>query len=261
MSILIAIGKQQRKFNVLESFLEQKTSFFNRHGPPPTLEEENDGGSNQMKTGASISNTVDLDMDLDVKTQEGSANATEIEERAGAGLNGSANPNKAKLVPHYHILSKIHTPQAFKTFVDWLYNISPSVPEDKADCKLLLQAYVLAVQYDAFPLQNAIVDCFRQYHIQVPVDLDHLVWMINNTEDSIRLPMTGYLVQQIAYQIALHGIEKYEKDNQYMSYYMTEGDRLVRYELVKAIAYRATSSGRKAGNPAILDASKWYVTG
>ena len=85
--------------------------------------------------------------------------------------------------------------------------------------------------------------------------------MINNTGDNVGLPMTAYLVQQIAYEIAVHGIEKYEQDNKYMPYYMREGERFVRYELVKAIAHRATSSGRKLGNPATSDANKWYVNG
>jgi hypothetical protein len=50
--------------------------------------------------------------------------------------------------------------------------------------------------------------------------------------------MTGYLVQQIAYEIAVSGIDKYEEQNNYMPCYMKEGDGHVRYELAKAMAHR-----------------------
>jgi hypothetical protein len=201
--------------------------FFNRHGPPPAFEEKNNSGTNQTNVGTDIDNAVDL----------------EAEESC-----------------HYHITDEMHTPEAFTTFADWLYNTRPSVPETKEYCKSLLQAYVLAVYYEVTLLQNAIIDCFREHHTRVTVDLDHLVWMTNHNGDNTRLPMTAYLVQQIAYEIAQEGIEKYEKKNKSLPQYMKEGDSFVRYELVKAIAHRTQSSVKKAGDPATSDAGKWYVT-
>ena len=222
-------------------------------------EKEGGGGTDKTNPGVDINSAVDLDMDLDIKDEEGTENVSGTGETAATAANRDASPRKTKVVPHYHIISKIHTPQAFKTFVDWLHNIKPDAPEDREECKYLLQAYVLAVNYAARALQNAIMDCFRAYHTEVAVELDHLVWMVNNTGDNTNLAMTAYLVQQIAFEIAAHGIEKYEKNNQFMTYYMREGNRVVRYELVKAIARRATAAGRKDGNPATSDPDRWYV--
>lgn len=161
---------------------------------------------------------------------------------------------------HYHISTDIHTVEAFKTFVDWLYNTKPRAPENYEECKFLLQTYVLAVLYQAAPLQNDIMDCLRKYHTKATADLNHLIWLTDHTKDNTGLPMTAYFVQQIAYEIADQGIEKYEKHNKYLPKYMRQGDRFVRYELVKAIAHLATSAGRKAGDPATSDASNWYIT-
>ena len=135
-SVLIVIGKQRCNFNVLESFLKEKTSFFDRHGAPPTSEEKDgSSGTNLTNTGTDMENAVDLDIDLDIKAEEGSTNVTETAQAATVAAKGVASPRKAKAVPHYHITSKIHTPQAFKTFVDWLHNVTPEVPEENEDCK------------------------------------------------------------------------------------------------------------------------------
>lgn len=161
---------------------------------------------------------------------------------------------------HYHITDEMHTPEAFKIFADWLHNTRPSVPVTKEDCKFLLEAYILAVYYEAALLQNAIIDSLREHHKMVPVILEHLLWMIDKTQDNAGLPMTAYLVQQIAYEIAQQGVEKYERKNKSLAKYMKEGDSFVRYELVRAIAHRTESSRKKAGNPATSDTSKWYIT-
>jgi hypothetical protein len=217
-------------FNVLEVFLKKKTSFFHHHGAPPTLEKKDDNGNSRTNSGVDTDNVVDLDMETDIEAV------------------------------HYHISTDIHTPEAFKMFVDWLYNTKPSTPETQEECRFLLQTYVLAVQYDAAPLQNDIIDCLRKYHVKATVDLNHLIWLTDHTKDNTGLPMTAYLVQQIAYEIADQGVEKYEKHNKYLPNYMREGDCFVRYELVKAIAHLATSAERKAGDPATSEATKWYIT-
>jgi hypothetical protein len=118
---------------------------------------------------------------------------------------------------------------------------------------------VLAVRYNASQLQNAILNCFRQYHAENVVNLHHLMWMISTTEDNTKLPMTAYLIQQIAYEIAEFGIEDYEMSNHYLPYFIREGNCFVRYELVKAIAWRATTAGREAGDPATSDRNSWLL--
>jgi hypothetical protein len=224
-SILIAIGKQGRTFNVLEALLREKTSFFAYHGEPPVSTVKDGQGSNN--TGTDIETPVDLDKETEIKPV------------------------------HYRLTSEFHTLPAFETFVGWIYKTWPSVPETRSDCKSLLQTYVLAVQYNAISLQNAIIKCFCEHHRSVIVDLNHLVWMTDHTRDNIGLAMTAYLVQQIAYEMSDGGILQYEKYNRSLPTFMSKGDSLVRYELVKAIAHRAQRPG--ASDPA-EDPSRWYVT-
>ena len=90
--------------------------------------------------------------------------------------------DKATGKPDYIIVDRFHTVGAFTVvsllppgirgtlmtltcqFAAWLYKDPPTTPTNKVQCKNLLQAYVLARQYNAYGLQNIILDRFRDHH-------------------------------------------------------------------------------------------------
>ena len=186
---------------------------------------------------------------------------TDTEQAAPTSVGRAATPTEAKDTPQFRLKGNLHTWQSFLMILNSLHEAPLRLPEGNEDCKFFLQAYLLAEKYNWDRLQNDIVDCFRKYHTKFTVNLDHLMWMVENTGDNTALPMTAYLVQQIAYEIADEGIEKYAQNNKSFENFMVEGDRVVRYELVKAIAHRATAAGRRAADPATSDKHSWYSIG
>ena len=158
-----------------------------------------------------------------MEAEERRANVTDTEHVATTGMSRAATPKAAKHTPNYHLTSKLHTRKAFRMVLNSLNNGPPSLPESNEDCKFSLQAYLLAEKYNWDPLQNDIVDCFRIYHTKVTVNLDHLMWMVESAGDNTALPMTAYLVQQTAYEIANERIEKYAGNNKNFESFMLKG--------------------------------------
>lgn len=144
------------------------------------------------------------------------------------------NPSIVILPPSFHTLP------AFETLVGWIYETWPSVSETRDDCKSLLQTCVLAAQYDAVSLLDAIIKYICEHHRKVTADLHHLVWITDHARDNIGLAMTAYQGSADSRMQCLLGlIWSTRSIMEVLPAYISRGDGLVRYELVKAIAHRA----------------------
>ncbi len=154
-------------------------------------------------------------------------------------------------VPLYHLEGHVYHPAAFEIVVNWLYNQHPEKPRTRPECKTLLRAYVLALQYKIEPLQDSLIDCFRKYHREFSVTFEDLVWLINRVgegPEAHTIPMLKYLVDQIAFEIHQQGYRSFVTNNPFFETFLTLGDRPLRKILFEAMA--ETSQKNPALDPA-----------
>lgn len=182
---------------------------------------------------------------------------TEDSEPTVTGINEASQVGSSKA--DYTIVDRFHTVGAFKVLTAWLYNEPPTIPANKTQCKHLLQAYVLARLYNAYQLQNHILDRFRDFHTTFKVDFDNLIWLANRIEDSIACPLTAYFVEQAAFEIADLGFAEFEGANIFLNTFLREGEWEIRVELFKALAKHAQASGGRLDDPAKSLERDWHV--
>ncbi|KAK5321112.1 hypothetical protein LTR93_006354 [Exophiala xenobiotica] len=141
--------------------------------------------------------------------------------------------------PAYNLEGFVYEPAAFEVVVNWLYNQPPNKPAMRNDCKTLLRAYVLALQYRITGLQDELVDCIRQYHRDFNVTFEDLIWLINRISEEPTahiIPMMQYLIDQIAFEISTQGFTEFSRNNIMFETFLAEGVHPIRIVLFRALA-------------------------
>ena len=153
--------------------------------------------------------------------------------------------------------------EPFTVIVDYIYNKNPGSINNYKEANVAIRAYILAVQYDIGPLQNALVDQMRDYHAKIKFKFDLLVLMINRHPD-VKCNMAQYLVSQMAYDISESGYDHFELQNGFYKRFIEENTREARLEVFKAIVDIAEKvlSKKKVVDPAQRTGEamcKWHV--
>jgi hypothetical protein len=129
---------------------------------------------------------------------------------------------------------------AFAIFVEWVYKEEPRSIHDRDDVVIFFKAYKYAWDYQAYSLQNQIVDKFREHYCIHSIKFDDLVWMINKFgDDPNATPLTRYIIEQIAFEIAHCGWPEFCRDNKFLRTYIEENTRKIRTGLFALMAKQA----------------------
>ncbi|EXJ93227.1 hypothetical protein A1O3_01784 [Capronia epimyces CBS 606.96] len=138
----------------------------------------------------------------------------------------------------YHLEGFVYESTAYEVIVNCLYNQLPDRPTTRHQCKTLLKSYVLALQYRITDLQDALVDCIRQYHREFTIAFEDLVWLINRLghgEMIQKIPMVKYMIDQCAWEICSNGYKSFARQNPWFEPFLVLGDRPIRKVLFEAI--------------------------
>ncbi|KAL2392381.1 hypothetical protein ABEF93_002262 [Exophiala dermatitidis] len=225
-TLLITVGAEKVPFHVHVGLLEE-TSFFDVHGRLPGLERTPITSPERDQTLSPAPNYIP------VKREEGTR------DDYGTGKQAVDQPVDTAPLPTYLLEGSVYTAAAFGIVVDALYNIAPPAPDSRAECRTVLRSYVLALTYHIVPLQDAIVDCFRQHHQQFNVVFEDLTWLINRIGDGEEIhsiPMVRYLIDQCAWEIYSQGYNSFVQHNVFFERFLSFGDHPVRRALFEAIA-------------------------
>ncbi|EXJ91430.1 hypothetical protein A1O1_04542 [Capronia coronata CBS 617.96] len=237
-TLRITVGVEREPFHVHFSQLE-RTGFFEVHGWPL--------GVDALGSPTPASTVRDSTVSpVPVKLEGGGE-----EMNTKQGLNDHRSLDDLISSHVYHLEGRCYEPAAFEIVVNWLYNQPPETPISRSNCRILLRAYVLALNYQIIPLQDAIVDCIRQYHREFNVVFEDLVWIINRLGDSESLhsiPIVRYLLDQCAWEIYSQGYSSFAHHNTLLEPFLEVGDRPIRKFLFEAITEISRST---AGDPAI----------
>ena len=250
--VIVAVGlKGDRKiFNVHKDKLK-KTSFFDKNGPIPTLEQkrarhEAEGQSEQAQ---STSSGIKRERTVSPGTEDGIENGDSLPKTTFSVANA----------PDYVIESRDHDPAAFNIMVQRLYNDPPKRIRFKQDKSMLLRTYRLALRYNAYNLQNLIVQRFREYHQDYAVEFDDLKYLAHSEEIGLQCPMIAYLLEQVTYQITTDGIEAFiEKNHLFEETFKENSLPDIQFAIVRELARHAKASHGALGDPA-KGFSKWEV--
>lgn len=238
---MIAIGRSSIVLNVYEDALK-RTAFFKVEGAPLTDAQKESRLKKLLRPLISNPHPV---IDLDKR---------EIKTEADDG------PEQASItVADYYLYEQnkfILQPEAFKTFLLFLYDTPPVAITPDSPTRVMLQAYCLARRYQCADVQNGIIDLFRSYHIQQQVDFDDLIWMIPRVGDSTECLMTAYLTEQVAYDVAKNTFEVFRNTNESIVQFITNGNSHIRLALFEAIARHAADT--KIADPA-SSGRNWHL--
>lgn len=253
-TLLILVGEAREPFHIHPTQLAN-TAFFEMHGEPATAAEKEarlryGPLTPGMTTPPSMSTPP-----VEIKREAGRSPTIEPEQRiTGSGVSTAATGED------YHLVGNVFEPAAFEVIVKWLYNQPPDAPRNRPQCKTLLRAYVMALQYRIDKLQDVLVENFRKYHTGFKVDFEDLIWLINRTGDdpaTHAIPMVRYFAAQIAYEITSEGYERFIVNNGFFQRFLTSGDRPIRAVIFEAIIELARTP--KPADPA-TGLNKWKVS-
>ena len=242
--VIVAVGnKHDRKiFNVHKAKLS-KTTFFEKNGPIPTLEQKqaqaeshNEEAQSQMPHVKRESTVGPYDADT-----TGTVNEDTLPKTTFSVANA----------PDYVITTRDHDPAAFNVLVQWLYNDPPKRIRFKQDKAMLLRTYRLALRYNAYNLQNLILQRFREYHQDYSVEFDDLKYLAHRENEDLRCPMITYLLEQVAYQITTDGLEPFlDKNKMFEETFNDNSLPIIQFALLRAISRHAEASRGALGDPA-----------
>ncbi|KAI1625175.1 hypothetical protein EDD37DRAFT_608630 [Exophiala viscosa] len=243
-TIHITVGRSKTSFHVHYSQLE-RTAFFQVHGMPATS--SNGTPSREPSTGDDRERT--LSPPPEIKSEDTSDQA---ETGTAAFLQDS--PSR----PLYHLEGFVYEPAAFEVVVNWLYNQPPGVPVNRHVCRTQMRTYVIALQYQIIPLQDAIIDCVRKYHQEYNISFEYITWLTNRLGESPAthtVPMMRYLIEQVAFEVSTQGYNEFARDNPLFETFLVQGERPVRQALFHALAdiARALAGSVAAADRARLD--------
>lgn len=242
------VGKKRAKFNVHQSRLQQ-TAFFRQHGTPPSKAEKEERTAAAFPLPNPVPNISSLAAheNTEVKEEE-AAEVVEVPEQ---------HSGEPKLIDYCLDDKFFHEPKSFDAMIKWLYHEGPPQFKTYRDCRVALKTYCLARFYDAFGLQNLLLDRFREYFAEKKIKFDDLNYIINKLgDDPSASPLTRYLIAQVAFEIAENGFAEFSKDNWFMEKYLVESDRKIRLTLFEFVAHHAEHG--KGEDPAAADYN-WHV--
>ncbi|KIX03576.1 uncharacterized protein Z518_07129 [Rhinocladiella mackenziei CBS 650.93] len=243
----ITVGRSKEPFHVHYSHLE-RTAFFEIHGTPAAARSRAPSVSGDRNPTVSP-DPVKQEEDVDAPGSDADSNANMLVEESPS-------------TPVYHLDGRCHDPASFEVIVNWLYNISPKKPVTRNQCRTLLKAYVLALTYKITLLQDALIDCFRQYHQDYNIVFEDLIWLVNRLEETrevLTVPMVRYLVDQIAWEISQQGYATFTSHNIFFETFLIEGNRPIRKTIFEAVAdlLRPTRPGDPAIGPSRYRVQDW----
>ena len=151
--------------------------------------------------------------------------------------------------PDYVIEDREHEPQAFNVLVKWLYNQRPETIQYKQEKKVLLRAYRLALRYNAYGLQNLIIEGFREFHQDSAVEFEDLLWLAHR--EKIRTPFIQYLLEQTAYEIATNGFESFITENEmFQKTFANNTLPKIQFDILRRVARHAEVAANMLKDPA-----------
>lgn len=218
-TLLILIGNERVPFHVHPTQLAN-TAFFEAHGNPTTAADREEQGRDESTVPGMNTPSIEIKQDPDRSPTL------------------APEPEPTTLEADYVLTGKVLQPAAFEVIVKYLYNQPPDSPKIRAQCRTSLQAYVLALRYNMFGLQDMIVSNFRQYHQEYTVSFEDLLWLVNRLGDSPAshtIPMIRYFADQIAFEITNQGFEKFLDSNSLFHDFLTIGDRPIRAVVFEAV--------------------------
>lgn len=257
--MILTVGPNKNPFNIHEALLKLKTSFFEIHHEPNghTIDVKNKVSEPDVsfkKESSPTSNNTEPS--IGIATSNGSC---DVHDTSATTLEDTNGPKV--ITADYHL--DTHFVKAFGIFVEWLYNVPPQVPKTASHCKILIQAYLLALKYRATGLQNLLLDCVRHYHVEHRVNFDLLfIYLLNRHGDDVECKLIKYFVDQIAYEIADSGVADFDTANAGFEFFMRDRrEGKVRTALVHALGEiaAAAKSGGKIVDPANALDHDYYV--
>jgi hypothetical protein len=233
-AILVVVGPDHDEF-LIHGHRISKTSFFARHGFPEA----------SPNVRVFVSATQGAITDAIKDEQDGGPHDND----AATGATDDQRQKVAKYVDYVLDLKDSNAAKAFRVFVESLYSEQPGEIKDRETIKTALKAYRYARRYDAYILQNAIVERFREHYLSHKVRMDELHWMLKNFgDDANGTPLTRYLMEQVAHDISTSGFNKFSENNSWLKIWLQEGDHKARLALVAIIARHAND--RRHPDPA-----------
>lgn len=134
--------------------------------------------------------------------------------------------------------------KAWGYFASWIYNEEIPMLKAQTDVTIALKAYRYARYYDAWELQNTILDRFRQHYLVHKVGMKELTDLTNKFgDDANATPLTRYIVEQIAYDITTRGFYEFANENGWIDYFLKEGDRKIRHAMFIILSRHANNNG------------------
>lgn len=252
------MGPKNATFNIHEALLQVKTAFFEVHGEPNGETSEPPNKEAQRETMFKTESSPSTEADMSEPTIGISTPRTS----SASGDSTSQDLNEPKFITaDYHL--DTHFVKAFSIFVNWLYNAPPQQPKTASQCKILIQAYLLALQYRAIGLQNLLLDCIRRYHIEHQINFDlFFIYLLNRSGDDVNCNLIKYFVDQIAYEITESSVEEFDSTNLGFENFLRERPQSkVRTALFHTLAKIATA-GKKGENivdPAVAQKHDYHA--
>jgi hypothetical protein len=244
------VGPKKASFNIHEALLQLKTDFFTIHPEPNG--ESRDAQSKEPETEPTFKTESSPSDDAD--NPEGP-----VDDPTTPATTTDQNEAEAIKVD-YHLDTQYV--KAFAIFVDWLYNTPPQPPKSAAQCKILIQAYLLALKYRALGLQNLLLNCIRKWHTENSVNFDFFIYLLNRHEDDVSCKLIMYFVDQIAYEMADTGVKAFDSSNSNLEYFLRDRSQgKVRTALFHALGNiaQAGKNGDEIVDPAIAKMHDYYV--
>lgn len=260
--LIFTVGRNKALFNIHEALLQLKTAFFEIHPEPnsETSAAQNKRPEPELEPTfkRESSPSIDIDMSESPATIPTPTSSTAPESTISPTAQAS---HPETIVADYHLPTNFT--RAFSIFVDWLYNTPPTPPRTPSQAKILIQAYLLALTYQARGLQNLLLDCLRRYHSEHQVNFDlFFIYLLNRHGDDVDCKLVKYFVDQIAYEIADSGVDEFDATNGGFDYFLRERPQgRVRSALVHAVAKLAFAGkgGAKIVDPASAQVHDYYV--
>ena len=229
----VGIGEHRTTFNIHQDRLI-RISFIDRNGPIPSLAEKQARQTPEQNTTPSDSADVKREQTVGVES------ATE---RLPNTTFSVAN------APDYVIEDREHEPQAFKVLVQWLYNERPTHIQYKQEKKVLLRAYRLAIRYNAYELQNLIIERFREFHQDFAVEFEDLIWLAHR--EKMNTPFIQYFLEQTAFEIATNGFESFiNKNDMFERTFASNTLPMIQFDVLRRVARHAEVAANMLKDPA-----------
>lgn len=221
--MIIVVGPDCEEFMVHANRLA-KTKFFEIHGTPKARP--------HIKVTPSTA-TIDL--------PAWGSDELKNENKANEGEAMDIDARLPKMVDYHLDPKDSQAPRAFGIFVNALYNDEPAEIKDRESLKISLKTYRYAINYHCFSLQNRIVERFREHYLSHKIKWDEIMWVLKMFgDDANATPLTRYLFEQVAHDIATRGFNAFNNENQYLKdYYIKQATREARCALFEILVRHA----------------------